>query len=315
MMAKNIISKLKFIFIPCEENKFRPKFLESKALTYYILVLLILKLFAIPFFIYFPKSVFFADITKSILINLTNKNRELVGIQSLKENQKLNEIAYLKAKDMIEKDYFSHSSPQGNSPWYWFKEGGYDYQVAGENLAIGFLDSEEVVSAWLNSPSHKKNLLNSNYQETGIAVLKGNFQGKETTLIVQFFAAPRIVSLAKEKPKTITKKPQEEITATPTIIQSKETPLVLGEVKEKDKLGYLFSNFLAFDYHNLMQKIIYGSLILIIAALLLNIFIRINIQHKDLIFKTSAFVVLLVLFVLVDKLDIIKLIPHNFRIY
>ena len=156
-MSEEIFRKLKLIFIPCRDNKYRPKFLGSKFLFYYALVLLLLKLIIIPFFLYFPKTVFFADLAKTNLVGLTNTTREYFGFQALKENQALNEAAYLKAKDMIEKGYFAHYSPEGITPWYWLKKIGYNYKSAGENLAIGFLDSEQVYRAWMDSSSHKAN--------------------------------------------------------------------------------------------------------------------------------------------------------------
>jgi hypothetical protein len=330
-MLEEIFGKLKLIFIPCQDNKYRPKFLASQFLTYYLIILLILKFLTIPIFIYFPKTIFFADISKISLINLTNKEREELGIQPLKENLKLNTAATLKAMDILEKDYFSHQSPQGISPWYWFKEAGYDYKFAGENLAIGFLDSKEVIQAWKESLLHKKNLLDPNYQEIGIAVMKGDFKGNETTVVVQLLGTTQ--PLPTEKPEVITKLPEKEIlpekkeiSAEKEVLPEKEeivaeeTPPQVEEkvVEEKvarDKLTFNFFAFFTSDYFNLLQKIIYSSLILIIISLVINIFVRIDIQHRDLIFKTLGFVVLLLLFLFIDEITIIKLIPHNFEIY
>ncbi|MFA0783493.1 CAP domain-containing protein, partial [Fervidibacter sacchari] len=89
-----------------------------------------------------------------------NAERRERKLPPLSENPILNQSAYLKAKDILDKDYFSHFSPDGLSPWYWFKLSGYDYQFAGENLAIGFLDSKEVHDALMSSPTHKQNILN-----------------------------------------------------------------------------------------------------------------------------------------------------------
>jgi len=340
-MIKKILLKVKLIFVPCQENNFRPKFLDSKFLFYYFLILLVLKFLTIPFFIYFPKDIFFADITKSALFELTNRNRLLAGLEPVKENQKLNQIAYLRAKDMFSKNYFSHSSPEGTSPWYWFKEEGYNYQIAGENLAIGFLDSEEVIEGWLNSPSHKRNLLNPKFKEMGITVLKGNFQGNEVNLVVQVFGTQKMSSLTKETPKIIAKTPikkelktenkketgakeilpEKEILGEEKVLEEKNKQLEEQEEKpkiepeQKKSSRFVFLNFLAIKYSNLIQKIIYFSLIFIIISLLINIFVRFDIQHKDLIFKTSAFILLLIIFVQIDKIDLLKIIPHHFRIY
>ncbi len=311
-MRDKIISKLKLIFIPCEENKYRPKFLDSQFLFYYAIFIIILKLIIVPFFIFFPKSIFFAAITKNALIEFTNQKRESLGIHSLKENSKLDEAAYLKANDILEKDYFSHQSPEGLSPWYWFKKTGYNYQLAGENLAIGFLDSEEVIQAWLDSPSHKKNLLEKNYEEMGIAVMKGEFGGNETTVVVQLFGTPKTLPKAKGEPTEITQPQKAEPTATKEVLTEKEEE---KEVVAKENLTFNFLQFISLKYSDLLQKIIYSSLIFIITALMINIFVRVDIQYDDLILKTIGFILLLTFFIHLDKGLVIQLIPHNFNIF
>lgn len=109
------------------------------------------------------------------------------GLPPLSENPVLDRAAALKAADMMQKNYFAHTSPDGTDPWHWFKVSGYNYRFAGENLAIGYVDSQEVNQAWLDSPTHRANILNRNYKEIGIAVLQGSFQGAKTTVVVQEF--------------------------------------------------------------------------------------------------------------------------------
>lgn len=315
-MFKGFISKLKLIFIPCQENKYRPRFLDSRFLSYYLVFLFVLKIIIAPIFICFPKSAFFASLVKSSVIEMTNMERGASAVSSLYENPKLDTAAYLKAKDMMEKDYFSHESPEGVSPWHWFKEAGYDYKFAGENLAIGFLDSEEVVQAWMDSPSHRANLLNPNYKEIGIAVLTGDFQGKETTIVVQLFGTLQSFSSAEEEniPEVAIKEEKVQNTGI----------FVLGEgliSGQQDVISTEFVRFLTSDYYNLIQEIAYGSLILILISLLVTVFfdlfvyIKLQIQYKDLVFKTIGLSLILVLFILIDKEKIIQLIPHNFGIY
>lgn len=306
-MMKEINNKLKCIFIPCPENRYRPQFLESRFLTYYVITLLILKLFTVPFLIYFSRTIFFADITKTALMELTNQERQSLGIQPLREEPKLNEAAFLKAQDMITKDYFSHRSPDGILPWDWFKSAGYNYKFAGENLAIGFLDSEEVYQAWMNSPLHKKNLLNPNYSEIGTAIVRGDFQGNDTTLVVQLFGTPQVVAAGEEGP-------------TVAIAEAKTKELA-EETTKKDTFIFNFFQFIALRYSDLLQKLIYGSLIFIIASLIIAIYfdifvyLRFEIQYKDLIFKAISFSFLLLILLLVDKGKIIQIIPHEFTIY
>ncbi len=108
----------------------------------------------------------------------------------LQMNDLLSRAALLKAEDMLRRDYFSHRDPDGQMPWYWLDRVGYDYLFAGENLALNFNDSKKVMKAWLDSPSHRANLMNENYTEIGIGVAEGLFEGKEVVLAVQFFGLP-----------------------------------------------------------------------------------------------------------------------------
>jgi hypothetical protein len=330
-MGNGIIFKLKLIFVPCVENNYRPKFLESRVLSYYLIALLLLKLVIVPVLVYFPKTVFFADITKAALVSLTNSEREALGVQPLKENSELDRAALLKAQDILANDYFSHYSPTGTSPWYWFGQAGYNYDFAGENLAIGFLDSEEVSQAWMLSPSHRANVLSSNYEEIGIAVVKGEFQGGETTVVVQLFGSPKTVRAPVKAPETVTEAPaeteeialepaaaEEEVLPAETVSPAEAAEPTSSPEETQDVKGNFAFNLLSFfssDYYNIVQLIVYGSLILIIASLLINILVRFDIQYKDLIFKALGFTALLILFILLDKGAVTQLIPHNFSIY
>ena len=131
----------------------------------------------------------FADITHQDILVMINDIRQKNNLPILVENPKLDQAAYLKAQDMIDKNYFSHYSPQGISPWYWFDQVGYYYQYAGENLAMNFYNATEAFNAWMNSPLHRENILNRNYTETGIAVLTATIAstGERRTIIVQEF--------------------------------------------------------------------------------------------------------------------------------
>ncbi len=247
-----------------------------------------------------PKTVFFADVTKNALFDLTNQEREGLGLSPLKENTKLDEVAYQKAKDMLDNGYFAHSSPTGINPWYWFKNVGYHYQAAGENLAIGFIDSNEVLDAWIKSPSHRANLLSPNFKEIGIAVLTGKFKGQETTLVVQSFGSPveitgpTVSGVATEEPTTSTTEEKIE----------KAEPVVAAAAQ-----------FVTVDYFNISPKILFYSIILIALALILNIFIHIKTQDKALILRSVIFLVLLVgLMIFISKDMILQIIPHNFQI-
>lgn len=130
-------------------------------------------------------------ITTQQVITLTNEERQKYGLPQLKENQELDKAADEKAKNMFAENYWAHFSPSGKSPWVWMKSAGYDYEYAGENLARGFSNSNDVVAAWMASKmGHRENLLGNNYQEIGIAVEDGVLNGEKTTLVVQMFGTP-----------------------------------------------------------------------------------------------------------------------------
>lgn len=128
-----------------------------------------------------------SDITVSQVIELTNSERQKIGLQSLKEDQALDQAAYEKAKNMFAENYWAHFSPSGKDPWGFISGSGYKFAYAGENLARNFYDSKEVIAAWMNSPTHKDNIINGHYQDIGIAVVDGVLQGQKTTLVVQMF--------------------------------------------------------------------------------------------------------------------------------
>lgn len=145
-----------------------------------------------------PKTAYFSTINAENIIELTNKTREKADASPLTANQLLTKAAYEKARDLIKYQTFSHTL--GDKKFStWIKDSGYEYSFVGENLAIDFATSEGVVEAWLESPTHKKNLLNNKFTEIGVAVIEGSFQGKNSILVVQIFGTP----LNQAEPKNL----------------------------------------------------------------------------------------------------------------
>lgn len=344
--------KIKNLFFPTLENNYFPHFLRPRFLSYYFLVLLFLKISLLPILFFATKSPFFAEISKYFLLELVNEERKKIGLSLLTSNSSLEKSAYLKAKDILEKNYFSHYSPDGHSPWYWFKVAGYDYQNAGENLAIGFLDTKEVHSALMNSPSHRQNILNPRYREIGIAVLRGKFEGNEVYVVVQHFGSSKEKTLSLQAPASLPQAPTsstftqpiERATQTEKVVQgeaSKEEPLsqpstptlILSaspteETPEATTSKFSFSQisrratkFAALEYNSLLNKIIYLSLFFLLFSLTLTIFYDIFIyrkfvlDYKQLIPSLIAFCLLLVGFLYLDQSKIILLIPHKLQVY
>lgn len=146
-----------------------------------------------------------SEITADKVVNLTNSERQKAGLPTLKLNSALSESARLKALDMFKNDYWAHNSPTGTTPWDFFKQANYSYSIAGENLAKDFYDTDSMVKAWMKSPTHRDNILNTKYQEIGIGVANGVLQGVKTTLVVQHFGTPinGKVAAAKSTEETV----------------------------------------------------------------------------------------------------------------
>lgn len=131
------------------------------------------------------------NISQNTLLQNINDVRSAYNEGSVALNPKLTQAAQAKAEDMASKNYWSHTSPSGKSPWDYIQSTGYQFVNAGENLAYGFDNSDAVVNSWANT-SDKINLLNSNYNDVGIGIVHdSNFQGKgPETIIVALFATP-----------------------------------------------------------------------------------------------------------------------------
>jgi hypothetical protein len=121
---------------------------------------------------------------------LSNQERVQAGLPALRTSAALERAAEAKAADMLARDYWNHFAPDGTAPWQFLNQQNYLYQVAGENLARDFDTEAGVVSGWMNSPSHRDNLLDSRFSEIGVAAARGEFNDRESTIVVAFYAQP-----------------------------------------------------------------------------------------------------------------------------
>ena len=110
------------------------------------------------------------------VVQLVNDVRKKNGLKALTEDWQLSRVARYKSQDMRDLGYFSHTSPTYGSPFEMMKSFGIKYRTAGENIAKGYQTPEAVVNAWMNSPGHKANILNSSYTHIGVGyVASGNY--------------------------------------------------------------------------------------------------------------------------------------------
>lgn len=242
---------LRHWFTPHHSNNQRAKALHIDAMFVYIFAFVIFNVSTRVISINHPDILGYAtNIQVEQLLAETNAKRQAAGLSPLILNQQLSEAAAGKAADMFGKNYWAHVSPDGKSPWDFIVGAGYKYSVAGENLAKNFQDSTGVVNAWMNSPSHKENLLKSNYREVGFAIVNGTLQGEETTLVVQMFGSrpnARVVQAAEPEP-TLAQAPKVvPVAEEPVIAQALEVtpaiePVVIPEVasvtESQEKTGF-----------------------------------------------------------------------------
>ncbi len=226
-----MLRKVKHTFIPYEGNNFYPRFKKPKALGIILLLLLGIQVFLNFTVSTTPKVLGFAtDIHVQDVINLSNKERENQGLPALKTSSVLCEAARQKAEYMFEHDFWAHVAPDGTTPWDFFASVGYDFYFAGENLARDFNTSAGVVRGWMNSPSHRENILNNDFEEIGIAVVNGELDGEETTLVVQMFGTPLSAGVAEKTEQTGSDQQQavQQVAADAKQVESQPTYTAYG---------------------------------------------------------------------------------------
>ncbi len=191
---KKIINKIKNIFIPHYQNDHKPHFFREASIFSIVAISIFVLSISVGSRLYIKSSDMLAEVLPSILVDMTNNSRSSAGISHLSRSSILDQAAQMKANDMAEFGYFSHTSPYGVTPWNWFKKAGYNFIYAGENLAINFSESLDVNNAWLDSPTHKANILNDKFTEIGIATKEGYYNGLPTVYVVQMFGKPSVSS-------------------------------------------------------------------------------------------------------------------------
>jgi uncharacterized protein YkwD len=268
-----------------------------------VTLLIVLAFFAAsfePLLIGLPQT---AAVVSAVLTDLANGDRASNNLSSLTVNPLLVTAAQAKADDMAAKGYFAHVAPDGKDPWYWFKGAGYHFQYAGENLAVDFSDSMDVEHAWMNSPTHRENILDAHYTEIGIATAIGTYQGHQTIFVVQEFGAPlrtpaaaaqaiatssipttptKVATAVAPKPRTIAQKPQTS--ASPATTTSESTQ-VLGTEAPTNNSSMTISvqpfspTYVAATPRHSLQYFYYAIAVLLILALAYTTRFEMRLHH------------------------------------
>jgi len=322
---------VKKYFIPHEENDHKPHFFrEHSVFTVFVVIVL---LFGLSFSLteVVKRTDLVAAIYPGVLVDLTNESRLANRKEPLRLSPLLAQVAQSKSDHMAENSYFAHVSPDGKTPWYWFERAGYQFIYAGENLAVDFSHSADVSRAWLNSPTHRANILNEHFTEIGIATSRGYYKGRPTIFVTQSFGRPTAQTVlaqsnqAEEVPEEvveeedITEEDSEVLGATEPdleVIEQTDTFVAVrnntaaveaaSEVDVPEDLRYSrwFDRFLV-SPGTLVQYLYNAILIIVLIALLLMVGIEIRKQHpKNIIYGVMLIALTLLLMFLNQELII-----------
>ena len=108
------------------------------------------------------------------VLRLVNEERTKRGLGALKRASDLDALARAHSADMINRHFFDHNNPDGQSPFDRMRAAGISYRAAAENIASGQRSAEAVMNAWMNSSGHRANILNATYTEIGIGAVKSS---------------------------------------------------------------------------------------------------------------------------------------------
>lgn len=226
---KSIQRALRHLFVPGHHNNHHSALTSHRALTAY-LILAISSFVLIHHIGQYSDNVlgFATDISPDRIIEVTNAKRQSAGLGTLTYDARLAQAAAAKAQDMMSKGYWAHFGPNGESPWDFILGVNYQYEYAGENLAKNFMDSGAVVEAWMNSETHRANLLNGNYKDIGVAMLNGNLLGEETTLVVQMFGTKSAIAGETTQEVQAPQPTQESLSPVPVRARTLPTDVPTG---------------------------------------------------------------------------------------
>ena len=219
---KKYIRRLKHFLVPHKGNKYKPGVLARESVAVIALVLVVIESgYLIDSRVLLKNTGFTASVLPAALTDLTNTDRSSQGLSALVHDPALDQVAQAKANDMAANGYFAHVSPTGVTPWDWLKKFNYSYTYAGENLAVDFDESADVETAWMNSPAHRANILKAQYQDVGYGVSQGQYEGHDTTFVVEFFATKPLLpakaaSVAAAPVAVAPSRPAAEVPATET---------------------------------------------------------------------------------------------------
>ena len=224
LTGRFMVTTFAHLFTPRTSNNHRPRLLHPAGLAVLVAIVLVAQSGLQLAKIAPPGGLvlgYASNISTDQVLSQTNDERSKLGLAPLRLNASLSQAAAAKANHMFANDYWAHISPDGLTPWKFIKESGYRYTVAGENLARDFDVTPNMVQAWMASATHKANIVHKQYSETGVAVVNGNLNGVETTLVVQMFGRPTQSAIAAP----VQAKAEATGITSPEVVETAETGL------------------------------------------------------------------------------------------
>ncbi len=277
-------------FVPSKNNAYRPHLLRRGMLIFFLSVSLAAEGFLVANLVVRQSGEnFLAAVLPGELISLTNSQRSAANLGAVAEQTQLDAAAQAKANDMAAKGYFAHIGPDGREPWAWVAGAGYNYQYAGENLAVRFVDSKDVVDAWMASPSHRANIVKPVYTEIGIGVANGLYQGQPATFVVQYFAAPS----APFSEARGTLGPSTFASAKPGSVKGLQTGPAAAGNSFTQGVEKQFARLLS-EPRDTTQWILGGVALLLLVTLALAFFIHIHVQSGEMLLSGAAVAVFVI---------------------
>lgn len=275
--------------LPTRHNVYRPRLLRTSWLIFFLALILTTEgVLLTNIFAGTSARDYLAAVLPAEIVRLTNLERGFTNTPTLKENALLNKAAEAKARDMARKGYFAHVGPDGKEPWAWIKEAGYSYRSAGENLAVRFIESEDVVKAWMASPSHKANIVKRTYADIGVGVAQGTYKGSPATFVVQYFGRPSVTQTSAE--------------ASAALASGEVLPQVLGATTEEEAKGLVAQTIASVGTVPATQAfvILAGAAVLLLVLVTMTFVVNIQVQPVDLLLGGAGVAAVAVAFLVIN---------------
>jgi len=268
-----LIARCFDLFIPQAGNAHQPRALRPKSIVYFAAVMVGLKIIvSLILLLSYPEPARVQEDMRNSLSVLINNARKESGVSLLRINDELMRAAQAKADDMLARGYFDHYTPDGLPPSSFINTKAYTNRLLGENLAIDFATPVSAHRALLNSPSHRANMLYPKFEDMGVGVASGQFQGRETNIAVELFSS--------------TERPQR-------VLGAMTGAMFMSEIKS---LIWSWGS----AAHQWSKRVYLAAFVYLALMLLCNVMIQIRVQHAAVIIPGLLGMVLILMLLMIE---------------